>query len=235
MTLARRRLLHRRVAAALGARGQRELHAAVIAHHLALGGDEAAAAELYRVAGDRARALYANAEALGHYRAALALGYPDPAVLHEAVGDLETLAGDYGARARELPDGGGARRPGARARGRAPHRRPAPAPRRVGAGRGVARAPRSTASTARAAARATADRSLAAHRRGLPDEAARLAAEALALAEQAGDPRARAQAHNVLGILAASRGDAAGAVRHLEAEPRARARDAATTRRRRPR
>ena len=97
MTLARRRLLHRRVAAALGGHDRREQHDALIAHHLALGGDDRAAAELYRVAGDRARALYANGEALAHYRAALALGHPDPAVLHEAVGDLETLAGDYGA------------------------------------------------------------------------------------------------------------------------------------------
>src|SRR5207302_7463173 len=48
---------------------------------------------------ERARALYANAEALAHFRTALALGYPDTAKLHEATGDLLTLTGDYGAAA----------------------------------------------------------------------------------------------------------------------------------------
>ncbi|HEY7538151.1 MAG TPA: AAA family ATPase [Gaiellaceae bacterium] len=215
MTLARRRLLHRRVAAALGARGQRELHAAVIAHHLALAGDEVGAAEAYRVAGDRARALYANAEALGHYRAALALGFPDPAALHEVVGDLETLAGDYAAALSSYQTAAALASP--ELAPEVDHRIGALHLRRgewelaeaslAAALEGLEGAP---------AARATADRSLAAHRRGLPDEAARLAAEALGLAERAGDPRARAQAHNILGILAASGGDTAAAIDHLE-------------------
>ena len=215
MTLARRRLLHRRVAAALGARGHRERQAAVIAHHLALAGDDVAAAEHYRVAGEQARALYANGEALAHFRAALALGHPEPALLHEAVGDLETLAGDYGAALASYRTAAAFATPEL-----APH-----VEHRIGVlhlRRGEWELAEASLAAAlpglrgAEAARATADRSLAAHRRGQPAEAGRLAAEALALAEQADDPRARAQAHNVLGILASSRGESEEAVANLE-------------------
>jgi DNA-binding SARP family transcriptional activator/Tfp pilus assembly protein PilF len=100
-SLARRRLLHRRVGEALaaGARGRRpqEPPAASIARHLELGGATAAAADWHRRAGDQARAVFANHEALHHYRAAIALGHPDPAGLHTSVGDLETLLGNYDA------------------------------------------------------------------------------------------------------------------------------------------
>ena len=182
-TLARRRLLHRRVAAALGGRGRRELHATVIAHHLELAGDEAAAAELYRVAGDRARSLYANSEALGHYRVALALGFPEQAVLHKAIGDLETLAGDYGAALSSYQT----------AAALAPSELGPEIEHRIGAlhlRRGDWELAEASLAAAlegldgAAAARATADRSLAARRRGLPEEAARLAAEALAQADK---------------------------------------------------
>ncbi len=54
-------------------------------------------------------------------------------------------------------------------------------------------------------ARVGADWSLAAHRRGREAEAARLANEALALAERARDDRALAQAHNILGIVTGER------------------------------
>ena len=47
------------------------------------------------------------------------------------------------------------------------------------------------------AARIQADRSLVARRRGDDGEALRLGTEALRLAEQAGDPAATAQAHNI--------------------------------------
>jgi DNA-binding SARP family transcriptional activator len=212
MTLARRRLLHRRVAAALA---RREQDAGLIAYHLALAGDEEEAAALYRVAGDRARGLYANAEALGHYRAALALGHPEQAALHESIGDLETLAGDYGAALASYE---------AAAALAGPELAPE-VEHRIG-GLHLRRGAWELAEAALAAAldglegaaasRATADRSFAAHRRGLEEEAASLAAAALALAEDADDPAARAQAHNILGILAASRGQAAEAVGHLE-------------------
>src|SRR3712207_1851571 len=99
-SLARRRLLHRRVAEALAHRANRRREtgalAGQIAHHYRLAGRDAEAAHHFRVAGEHARALYANAEALAHFHAALALGHPDAAELHEAVGDLQTLLGEYG-------------------------------------------------------------------------------------------------------------------------------------------
>ena len=66
------------------------------------------------------------------------------------------------------------------------------------------------------AARIVADRSLNAHRRRRDDEAESLAQDALALAEQAADSRALAQAHNILGVLASGRGDHAEARAQLE-------------------
>ena len=52
--------------------------AAAVARHLQLAGRDAAAAEAYRRGRPtQARAVFANAEALGHLRAALALGHPD--------------------------------------------------------------------------------------------------------------------------------------------------------------
>jgi tetratricopeptide (TPR) repeat protein len=58
-------------------------------------------------------------------------------------------------------------------------------------------------------ARALADRSLVAHRRGEADRALQLARKALLLAKDARDDRAIAQAHNILGILSGDR-------KHLE-------------------
>jgi len=51
---------------------------------------------------------------------------------------------------------------------------------------------------------------------GRSERAAALAVEALALAQQAADPRAEAQAHNLLGVLARVRGDLTRAGAHLE-------------------
>ena len=36
-----------------------------------------------------------TSDALTYFQTALALGYPEPAVLHEAIGDLHTLSGSY--------------------------------------------------------------------------------------------------------------------------------------------
>jgi tetratricopeptide (TPR) repeat protein len=97
--LARRRLLHRRVAQALeaGVRGDATAsQAASISRHYQLAGRDAEAAEWFARAGDRAAALYANHEAVAHYQAALALGHPDAARLQVALGDLHTLLGSYG-------------------------------------------------------------------------------------------------------------------------------------------
>lgn len=65
-------------------------------------------------------------------------------------------------------------------------------------------------------ARATADWSLAVHRRGITDRAVRLATRALALAQGAHDDRALAQAHNILGILTGDRSHHERALRLAE-------------------
>ena len=216
MTMARRRLLHRRAASALSTRGRRDVQAAVVAHHLALAGDEAGAAAAYMLAGERARALYANTEALGHFRAALALGYADPASVHRELGDLETLAGDYGAALASYETAAALSPP--EDRPELEHRIGGVHLRRGAWELAEASLAVATAGLeGEAKARAVADRSLAAHRRGEPGAAQQLASEANELAEAAGDGRARAQARNILGILAASRGDSVTAIAELEA------------------
>jgi DNA-binding SARP family transcriptional activator len=221
-SLARRRLLHRRVGEALAtrARGLRpqEPPAATIARHLELGGAVAEAAAYHRQAGDQARAVYANHEALGHYRAAIELGHPDPGALHAAVGDLETLLGNYDAAlaaytvAAQVAAAGD--RPALEQKLGALHARRgdwAATERHLAA----ALAGLDAGDQARRAGLA-ADRSLAAHRQGRDHAAEGLAREALRLAGDAGDPDPLARAHGMLGMLAAARGDHDAARRHLE-------------------
>ena len=96
--LARRRLLHRRVAEALraGLGGRDEPGRLVqIAGHEQAAGMDAVAAESYRAAGLGARRVHANREALLHFETALALGHPDAAGLQIAVGEVRTALGDY--------------------------------------------------------------------------------------------------------------------------------------------
>jgi DNA-binding SARP family transcriptional activator len=214
----RRRILHRRAAETLAGRGQGGALPGAIAQHLLLAGRGADAAEWFRRAGERARELYANGEALAHFREALALGHPDPAALHERIGDLRTLAGDYG----------GALSSYEAAAAHAGDDRIAAIEHRIGlvhhrrgewalADSSFEQALESVAEDALGEqARIVADRSLTAHRRGADDEALSLAAAALALAAEAGDRRALAQAHNILGILAASRGELEQAREQLE-------------------
>jgi DNA-binding SARP family transcriptional activator len=218
MALARRQLLHRRVAAALA--GPRPLgeDAARVAQHLRLAGDHAEAAEHYRLAAEHAASIYAHTDALDHMEVALALGHPDVAALQERVGDLRVAIGDYGgALAAYEAAASYCVRPTALAPvehklGNLHHRRGewdraeqhllaalAAAPDQDGLG-----------------ARVRADLSLTLFSAGDPVRAAVLAHEALALAEAAGDRRAEAQAYNMLGVLARGAGDVGGSVAHLE-------------------
>jgi DNA-binding SARP family transcriptional activator len=66
-----RRRLHRRAAVAIEARHPDSFEA--LAHHYTQAGEAEKAADYVLKAGDRARRLYANEEAIGHYRGALAL------------------------------------------------------------------------------------------------------------------------------------------------------------------
>ncbi|MFL6204925.1 MAG: AAA family ATPase [Acidimicrobiales bacterium] len=228
-SLARRRLLHHRVAEALlGASGSAAHGASVaaaVAHHERQAGRDDLAAEHFRRAGDHARAVFANADARGHYEAALALGHPAVADLHEAVGDLDTLDGRF-------PDAVASfERAAARAGGDDASR--------IEGKLGGVHQRRGQWATAEQhyhealrglgddgslvdRARLTADLAITAHRRGDTEAAARLAAEAVSLAERAGDDAAFAHTGTVAGLLSASRGDLATAHTHLSAS-RARA------------
>jgi DNA-binding SARP family transcriptional activator/predicted ATPase len=215
MTLARRRLLHSRAASALATGARRDTVAALVAHHYELAGEHLAAAGNYRAAADRERLLYANAEALAHYRAAIALGHPGAAELHVACGDLETLAGDYAGALASYETAAALA---------TVDERPEIARRRglVHLRRGeweladAAFAEALDGITPAGAAHVLADLALVAHRRGAEADAHTAADRALAASAEVGDPAALAQAHNIAGILATSRGDVTEAVTHLE-------------------
>jgi DNA-binding SARP family transcriptional activator/tetratricopeptide (TPR) repeat protein len=208
--LARRRLLHGRAAEAIGS------PTAVLARHLRLAGREADAAAAYAQAAEEAAAVFANVEALEHLRAALALGHGDPAALHAAIGALHTLHGDYADALASYET----------AAAGAPRDRLADLEHRIGQvhhrrGEWPLAATHFEAALAAgpdpgARARITADLSLSAHDGGEPQRAAELAQAARRLAEDAGDPRALGQAHNLLGALATGSGHPGEAIAHLE-------------------
>ncbi|HSL01626.1 MAG TPA: AAA family ATPase [Rubrobacteraceae bacterium] len=223
MSLARRRLLHRRVAETLARRARRRREvgpvAAQIARHYQLAGRDAEAGRYFELAGEHARSLYANVEALSHFRAALALGHPDVAGLHEAIGDLHTLLGEYG-EALSSYEAAGAFGEGERLAGI--ERKLGDVYRRLGEWElaeghleAALSAPAGSVSASERA-RTYADLSLVAHQRDQPDLALERARRALEEADAAGDERALAQAHNVLGVLASGRGDPGEARHHLE-------------------
>ncbi|MCJ7711456.1 MAG: AAA family ATPase, partial [Chloroflexi bacterium] len=99
LSLARRRLLHARVAAAVRtagmAPGSEVDRWSLIARHETEAGRSAQAADAHRRAGDLARSVFANAEAREHLEAALALGSGAVVELHEGLGEVLTLLGDY--------------------------------------------------------------------------------------------------------------------------------------------
>ncbi len=222
-SLARRRLLHRRVAESFVNRGRlhRETEALAnqIARHYQLAGEETLAADYFKRAGEYARSLYANAEALEHFRAALALGYLEAAWLHEAMGDLQTLLGQYGAALNSY-EAAAARRE-AKETGRVEAKIA-----NVYLRRGdwelaehhfqAASSALGDSAPAGLRARIYGDWSLAALRRGSTEQARDLAQRALELAEAVGDQRALTQVHNILGILARHRDDLDEALAHLE-------------------
>ncbi len=215
--LARRRLLHQRVAQVLIARGrkQHELRslAAQIASHCQLAGQSADAAEYYFLAGEQARSVYAHPEALIHYRAALAAGYPDAALIHEIIGDVQTLRGEYRSALGSF-EMAASRAVADRARvGRLEHKIGV-VYQRLGeydfAAQHMAAALDiwGDAADRAAQARLYIDWSFVAHQNGDPDRAQALAERAFALAAE---PIVLAQIHNLFGVLARRRGDLAEA------------------------
>ena len=97
ISLARRRLLHRRLAEALTQQAGRDPQpgawAGQIGTHYHMAGRDVEAAGFFKQAGDYARSLYAHHDALADYRMALALGHAEAAALHEACGDLSYASG----------------------------------------------------------------------------------------------------------------------------------------------
>ncbi len=222
-SLARRRLLHRRVADALAGRARTPPDAGAlagqIAHHYRQAGQDAVAAAYFVAAGEHARSLYANLEALRDFQAALALGHPESAGLHEAIGDLQALSGAYGDALASYETAAALSQHHALARlehklGQVHHRRGEwdLAERSFEAAETAFRDGQSPTESAQL----YADWSLMAHHRGRSRQARALAEKALLLAEQTADDRALAQAHNVLGILGGARGETVVARRHLE-------------------
>jgi DNA-binding SARP family transcriptional activator/tetratricopeptide (TPR) repeat protein len=196
---ARRRLLHGRFARALEA-GHGD-HA-VIARHLELAGDDSPAAIEYAAAGDHARGLSAWAEGISHYEAAIALGHDDAAGLHEQIGDVHTLRGEYGLALAAYNAAAALADPADS--GRLEYKLGAVHERRgdwelaeihyvqalaLGADRAMVQS----------------ERSRIAWRRGRTDEARSLGFQALELAEAAGAQAAAAQANNILGLLGCGR------------------------------
>ena len=206
---ARRRLLHRRVAEAVLRTGDGS--ASMAAQHLHLAGDDAGAAQQHLIAAEHAASVLAHRDALDHLDAALALGAP----VHERIGDLQTLVGDYAGALSSFETAAAECTPDALAR--IEHKLGGVHRRRGEWDRAQARFAVALESLAPEdaglRARILTDLSLTLHHAGSPERAAALAAEARAVAEAADDRRALAQAHNVLGMLAREAGhlDAAGA------------------------
>lgn len=223
--LARRRLLHGRAARALSERARSrhnlDAQAAQIGRHYRLAGHDADAAVCFILAGDYARSLYANAEALAHYQAALALGHPAASRLHEAVGDLHIMLGAYASALASYETAAALCDPDSPTLAQIEHKLG-----NLHARRGAwpaaethfeaALAILPAAGQDAAAGRILADASLAAHAQGQTERASALAGDALAAAEGAADLASQAQAYNILGILARSRGNSVSAIAQLK-------------------
>lgn len=216
-SLVRRRLLHRRVAEVLRG-GSVEADPGEIAFHYRLAGQDDLAADFSCRAGQRAQHLHANAEALAHFEAALALGHADPVPLHEAIGDLQTLKGAYDAAATSYELAAARATPASlvvieRKLGSLFVRQGAWE--RAESHFQMAMAIEADVDPAERARLLTAW-SLAAHRQSQNDRAWTLANQALETASVAGDRRALAECHNIVGMLSRHRGDLTQAASHLE-------------------
>jgi DNA-binding SARP family transcriptional activator len=221
ISLARRRLLHRRVAEALRSGLESRDDAtrwSLIAYHEGLAGRTPEAAMAHRLAGEHARAVFANPEAREHLEAAIALGDPNVAQLHESLADVLTLLGDYAAAIAHLEVAAALAGPDERAA--IDHRLGLVYARRGDWSRADDYLAGALASVPAAQTEVRsallADRSAIAHRSGDPVAARELAEDALRLATISTDLRGVARAEDLLGILARGQGDLAAALAHLE-------------------
>jgi tetratricopeptide (TPR) repeat protein len=184
---------------------------------LRLAGDQTGAAEQHRLAAEQAMTVHAHVDALEHLEAALALGTPDAAATHEGIGDLRTLIGDYAGAlesyAAATAFGENATQAVVEHKAGEVHQRRGEWDRAEARFTAALDAARPDAPGLRA--RILADLALTMHHTGRRERATELVGEALALAEAAGDRRAEAQAHNILGVIARSTGDVDTALDHL--------------------
>ncbi len=224
ISLARARLLHRRIAESME-RFQHGHHlgqvgqiTGQIALHYQQAGETEKAAHFYKLAGDFARRIYANHDALVHFETALALGYPERAELSMSIGDIHVLNGDYYAAIHSFQSAAAqSSQPGL-----------AHAEWRIGlvydrlGEWDQAQAQFLTALEMLpdhefvARTQLLSDWSFACHHRGDSQSAEKLAGDAFVLASQSGDVQALAQLHNLLGVLARSAGNQQEAQDQLE-------------------
>jgi DNA-binding SARP family transcriptional activator len=213
-SLARRRLLHRRAADVYRRSVGRAMdplgRLARIATHEHAAGRAAEAAVAYRDAGEAARSLYANREALEYLETALALGHPDGAGLHEAIGDVRTRMGDYRGAIAALEAAAASAEPEGLADieqrlGRIHLRRGDPIRAEAHLASALAMLGQAGITDDARRSRILAERAVAAARADRREQAARIAGEARDLAT--GDPQAEAEADRILGLLARDRGD----------------------------
>ncbi len=222
ISLARRRLLHQRTAAALrldlGRFGRDDISRfALIGAHEREAGRPAEAAHAYREAADRAEAMYASREAIEQLVAVLALGASDPAAVHVRIGELRSRLGEYPAAvsaletAAALADSDGL--PAIEvALGRVHRRRGDLAT----AASHLASALASPGLTEAWRARSLVERSLVALRVGDLELAASAADEATLVAARLGDVHTTGVAERLTGLVAQARGDGSAARESLE-------------------
>ena len=150
----------------------------------------------------RAGALLAPIEAIAHLEAALALGHPDPASLHEMIGDLQTRRGAYTQAVAAY--GAAAAYVSAEGAGAVEHKLGAVHERR-GEWELAEAHYRQALEVGAEPASLQADRARIALRLGERERATELGREALRIAESSGAAGAAAQANNVLGLLGLGR------------------------------
>ncbi len=193
------------------ARNRKELDlqsaAAHIARHWQLAGHLAEAAEYFYRAGEQARSVYAHAEALTHYRAALATGYADAAEIHEAIGDVQTLRGEYRSALSSYEAAAALVALERSQLGRLEHRIGVVYQRLGEFDLAAAQDAWGVTGEQSALARLYIDWSFVAHQSGEANRAQVLAEQAFALAATSADPSVQSQVHNLLGVLARRRGD----------------------------
>ncbi|HEX7976103.1 MAG TPA: tetratricopeptide repeat protein, partial [Anaerolineales bacterium] len=219
----RQRLLHLRVAEALAG----QLHppregwarAGQIARHYHLSDQDPLAAEYFKLAGEHAQSVYANVDAMAFFQEALAAGHPQAAKLHEDIGDLHILAGEYSAALNRYQTASALAEaqalPGLEHKLGMVHHRRGELDLAVSYFQSALEA-LGESGEAGPRARLYADWSRTSHRQGQPRQAWELAGRAVELAEQAEDAAAQGQAHNILGILARNAQDWDQACAHLE-------------------